>query len=65
VRLANTLLQAYPDQCVWGTDWPHPNHTHVPDDGVLVDRLAAIAPTLELFDKLLVRNPQELYQFTV
>lgn len=65
VRLANTLLQAFPDQCVWGTDWPHPNHTHVPDDGELVDRLAAIAPTPELLDKLLVRNPQALYQFTV
>jgi len=64
VRLANTLVQAFPDQCVWGTDWPHPNHTHVPDDGVLVDRLTAIAPTPELLDKLLVRNPQALYQFT-
>ncbi|MEY3872916.1 MAG: hypothetical protein RLZZ296_1911, partial [Pseudomonadota bacterium] len=48
-----------------GTDWPHPNHTHVPDDGVLVDRLRAIAPTPDLLDKLLVRNPQALYQFTV
>jgi len=64
VRLANTLVQAFPDQCVWGTDWPHPNHTHVPDDGVLVDRLTTIAPTPELLDKLLVRNPQALYQFT-
>jgi len=65
VLLANTLVQAFPDQCVWGTDWPHPNHTHVPDDGVLVDRLRAIAPTPDLLDKLLVRNPQALYQFTV
>ena len=65
VHLANTLVQAFPDQCVWGTDWPHPNHTHVPDDGVLVDRLSAIAPSPELLDKLLVRNPQALYQFTV
>lgn len=65
VLLARTLVAAYPDQCVWGTDWPHPNHTHVPDDGLLVDRLAAIAPEPELLAKLLVRNPQALYQFSV
>ncbi len=65
VLLARTLVATYPDQCVWGTDWPHPNHTHVPDDGMLVDRLAAIAPQPELMDKLLVRNPQALYQFCV
>ena len=63
VRLARLLVETFPDQCLWGTDWPHPNHTHVPDDGLLVDRLEAIAPTPALLDKLLVRNPQALYQF--
>ena len=63
VALARLLLQSYPDHCVWGTDWPHPNHTHVPDDGVLVDALARIAPTPSLLDKLLVQNPQSLYRF--
>ena len=63
VQLARMLVDAFPDQCLWGTDWPHPNHTHVPDDGLLVDRLEAIAPTAALRDKLLVRNPQALYQF--
>ena len=63
VQLARMLVDAFPDQCLWGTDWPHPNHTHVPDDGQLVDRLEAIAPTDALLDKLLVRNPQALYQF--
>ena len=63
VQLARMLVDAFPDQCLWGTDWPHPNHTHVPDDGQLVDRLEAIAPTAALLDKLLVRNPQALYQF--
>ncbi|WP_232834646.1 amidohydrolase family protein [Rhodoferax ferrireducens] len=63
VALARLLVQSYPDRCVWGTDWPHPNHTHVPDDGVLVDALARIAPTPSLLDKLLVQNPQSLYRF--
>jgi 2-pyrone-4,6-dicarboxylate lactonase len=63
VALAQLLLQSYPDRCVWGTDWPHPNHTHVPDDGVLVEALARIAPTPALLDKLLVQNPQNLYCF--
>lgn len=63
VSLASLLLQSYPERCVWGTDWPHPNHTHVPDDGVLVDALARIAPTPFLLEQLLVQNPQSLYCF--
>jgi 2-pyrone-4,6-dicarboxylate lactonase len=63
VALARRLVESFPDRCLWGTDWPHPNHTHVPDDGVLVDLLPAIAPTPALQDKLLVQNPQRLYQF--
>jgi 2-pyrone-4,6-dicarboxylate lactonase len=63
VALARTLLASYPDRCLWGTDWPHPNHTHVPDDGVLVDALAGIAPTPQLLEQLLVHNPQRLYRF--
>ena len=51
------------DRTLWGTDWPHPNHTHVPDDGVLVDILAQIAPTPAALRALLVDNPQRLYRF--
>lgn len=65
VQLARMLVETFPDQCLWGTDWPHPNHTHVPDDGELVDRLTAIAPQAPLLEKLLVRNPQALYQFAI
>jgi 2-pyrone-4,6-dicarboxylate lactonase len=62
--LARHLVESFPDRCLWGTDWPHPNHTHVPDDGALVDLLCSIAPTPELIDKLLVQNPQSFYRFT-
>jgi 2-pyrone-4,6-dicarboxylate lactonase len=61
--LAALLVQDYPAQCLWGTDWPHPNHTHVPDDANLVDALRTIAPTPALLTQLLVTNPADFYPF--
>jgi len=56
------LVEEYPDRCIWGTDWPHPNmQDTVPDDGHLVDMIPRIAPTVELQRKLLVENPERLY----
>ena len=56
------LVEDYPDRCIWGTDWPHPNQQDVlPDDGHLVDMIPRIAPTTELQRKLLVDNPTALY----
>ncbi len=56
------LVADYPDRCIWGTDWPHPNmQDEVPDDGHLVDMIPRIAPTSELQRKLLVDNPMRLY----
>lgn len=63
VALARLLVERYPEQCLWGTDWPHPNHTHVPDDATLVEVLAQIAPTPALLQQLLVSNPQSFYRF--
>jgi 2-pyrone-4,6-dicarboxylate lactonase len=62
VPFARTLVERFPNRVLWGTDWPHPNmKTHTPDDGLLVDRIAHIAPTAELQRKLLVGNPMNLY----
>jgi 2-pyrone-4,6-dicarboxylate lactonase len=56
------LVEDYPDRCIWGTDWPHPNmQDNVPDDGQLVDMIPRIAPTAELQHKLLIANPNRLY----
>ena len=56
------LVERYPDRVLWGTDWPHPNmKSHSPDDGLLVDTIARIAPTGELQRALLVDNPMRLY----
>jgi len=64
-RLAADLVQRFPEQCLWGLDWPHPNHTHVPDDVTLLDALNDIAPTTAALETLLVHNPQRLFRFDV
>jgi 2-pyrone-4,6-dicarboxylate lactonase len=56
------LIADYPDRCLWGTDWPHPNmQDAIPDDGHLVDVIPRIAPSEALQRKLLVTNPMRLY----
>ncbi len=60
--IAKSLIRLIPDRVLWGTDWPHPNMTsHIPDDGLLVDRLGIICPQPEQLQALLVDNPQRLY----
>jgi 2-pyrone-4,6-dicarboxylate lactonase len=61
---ARKLVAEFGDRCVWGTDWPHPNHQGpIPDDGGLVDLIADIAPTPQARQALMVDNPQRLYDF--
>jgi 2-pyrone-4,6-dicarboxylate lactonase len=61
VPFARALVGAAPDRVLWGTDWPHPNVRHVPDDGDLLDLLADIAPDPTLRGRILVDNPARLY----
>jgi 2-pyrone-4,6-dicarboxylate lactonase len=62
VPFALRVVHEFPDRVLWGTDWPHPNlKDHMPDDGLLVDFIPQIAPTVELQKKLLVDNPMRLY----
>jgi len=64
IPFARDLVESFPDQVLWGTDWPHPNlKSHMPDDGALVNLIPQIAPTSELQRKLLVDNPASLYGF--
>jgi 2-pyrone-4,6-dicarboxylate lactonase len=64
VALAALLVRHAPERVLWGTDFPHPNIVGpAPDDGLLVDLLARIAPTSTLLDRLLVRNPAEFFDF--
>jgi 2-pyrone-4,6-dicarboxylate lactonase len=61
---AQALIAAAPDRVLWGTDWPHPNVRHMPDDGDLLDQLAAFAPDEATRNGILVDNPERLYDFS-
>ena len=59
---ARKLVAEFPDRVLWGTDWPHPHHAGpIPDDGLLVDIIAEMAPSEELRRQLMVENPRRLY----
>ena len=64
IPFARALVESAGERVLWGTDWPHPNLSHVPDDGLLVDLLASIAPTVAERQALLVTNPERLYRFS-
>lgn len=63
VPFARALAEHAPERVVWGTDWPHPNHTAVPNDGELVDLIAEIAPNARTRQLMLVDNPARLFGF--
>ena len=63
VPLARALVTAAPDRVLWGTDWPHPNVRHMPDDGDLVDLLVDLVPDEATRHRVLVTNPERLYDF--
>jgi 2-pyrone-4,6-dicarboxylate lactonase len=60
---ARALVAEFGDRVLWGTDWPHPNLDHVPDDGLLADLVTEMAPTEAERTALLVDNPRRLYRF--
>jgi predicted TIM-barrel fold metal-dependent hydrolase len=63
VPFARRVMDVAPDRVLWGTDWPHPNVRRMPDDGDLVDLLAAFAPDERTRHRILVDNPARLYDF--
>jgi len=64
VPFARALIAAAPERVLWGTDWPHPNVRQTPDDGDLLDLLADFAPDPSVRSRILVDNPQTLYDFS-
>jgi 2-pyrone-4,6-dicarboxylate lactonase len=64
VPFARALVAAAPDRVLWGTDWPHPNVRHMPDEGDLLDLMLQFAPDERTRNQILVDNPQTLYDFT-
>lgn len=71
--IARALIEANPDNVVWGTDWPHPGggrrdplaiEPYRPiDNGAALNRLASWTRDSATLRKILVDNPARLYQF--
>jgi len=66
VPLAQRLIAAAPDRCVWGSDWPHPvSVKQPPNEGDLMELLYRFAPDANTLRKILVDNPARLFGFDV
>jgi len=63
IHLAKIMVDRFTEKCVWGTDWPHPNHHHIPQDGMLVDSISQITDTPEKLMHIMVKNPEFFYGF--
>ncbi|VXC06782.1 amidohydrolase family protein [Pseudoclavibacter sp. 8L] len=64
IEIARRLSAAFPERCVWGSDYPHPNtHGFVPRDEALVDALTHIVPDADGLKRLLVDNAEECFGF--
>lgn len=62
---AKALIETAPDRVVWGADWPHPHlqGRPMPNDGDLMDQVAAWTADPAARRKILVDNPAKLYGF--
>ncbi len=66
VPFAQRLIEAAPNRCVWGSDWPNvANWGSMPNVGELMDTLALWAPDETQRYGILVSNPALLYGFPV
>ncbi len=62
-KVGQAFVRAAPERMLWGSNWPHSKETNKPDDAVLFDLLAAWAPSERTRQRILVKNPEELYGF--
>jgi len=64
VPLAQRLIDAAPDRCVWGSDWPHPvSVKQPPNEGALLELLYRFTPDAGIRQKVLVDNPARFFGF--
>ena len=61
IPFAQALIAVAPDRVLWGTDFPHPNVKHMPNDGHLVNLLGQMAPDPAVLKRIVVDNPTRLY----
>ena len=64
VPLARRLIEAAPERCIWGSDWPHPvSPKQPPNEGDLLELLYRFAPDEATRRRILVDNPARLFGF--
>jgi 2-pyrone-4,6-dicarboxylate lactonase len=64
IAYAQTLADAAPTRCVWGSDWPHVAQWNtMPTVGQLLDTLARWVPDAALRNQILTTNAHTLYGF--
>jgi predicted TIM-barrel fold metal-dependent hydrolase len=64
VPLAQRLIDAAPDRCVWGSDWPHPiSLKQPPNEGELLELFYRFAPDPVTRHQILVVNPARFFGF--
>ena len=61
--LARTLAHAYPERCLWASNWPHPTQQDRPDEQNLLDLLQQWVRSEQDLQSILRDNPAELYGF--
>lgn len=71
--MARAIIEANPDNVVWGTDWPHPGGSRRDpmaiepyrqiDNGAALNRLKSWTKDTRELAKILVDNPARLYDF--
>jgi predicted TIM-barrel fold metal-dependent hydrolase len=62
--LAHALVAARADRLLWGSDWPHANHSgKMPNSTDLFDLLLDWVPDEAVRTRILVDNPARLYGF--
>lgn len=62
--MARALVEANPDNVMWGTDWPHPNKYEVnPNDGDLVNWFGEWITDGAMRKRIMVDNSEAFYDF--
>jgi predicted TIM-barrel fold metal-dependent hydrolase len=62
--MARALIEANPDNVMWGTDWPHPNKYEVnPNDGDLVNAFGEWVTDETMRRRIMVDNPAKFFRF--
>ena len=63
--LARALADYAPERMLWGSDFPHVTERTKPEESVLTEMIADWFPTEKARELALVKNPAEVYGFTL